>query len=168
MCSCLEWQFLLFPPSQSGKSVESLQPSVCWSRKKKHVHESAQRMSSSVSIPDGLALDVIQRFLQRSSVVSAASAKYLNPKIQTFFLVDLVSVPSADLYWDHFTSNTEWRKVWSLPRQTKSTKSHSNKSTDLIPKVLLSKSKFKVELNISCTFYQKQPETSCHSCWSCD
>uniref|UniRef100_A0A3B3I0R1 Reverse transcriptase domain-containing protein n=1 Tax=Oryzias latipes TaxID=8090 RepID=A0A3B3I0R1_ORYLA len=99
------------------------------------------------------------------------SAKQLNSKIRALFQDNLVSVPSAIFYWANFTSNIDWKKVWSLPQKYFLTNKVKEISFKLLHRFYPAKhylTKFKADINTSCTFCQKQPETCSHLFWSCE
>jgi len=93
-----------------------------------------------------------------------------NYKIRSLFLREIISTPYVIFYWNSFFSNVNWTQVWSLPQKFLLTNKVKEISYKLIHRVYPTKvflQKFKINIDLKCSFCECSTETTSHLFWSC-
>lgn len=93
-----------------------------------------------------------------------------NSCIRTLFQRNIVSLPYVHSFWNRFSDDIVWKKVWLLPNQYLITNKIKEVSFKLIHRIYPTKHflvKFKSDIDTNCTFCNNSLETMVHLYWYC-
>lgn len=95
-----------------------------------------------------------------------------NRNIRSLFLKNDVSIPHAVSKWNSLVENILWKKVCTLPNKYLLVNKVKEISFKLLhqyyPVKTFIVSRFKLNIDVNCTFCYSQPETVLHLFWYCD
>ena len=93
-----------------------------------------------------------------------------NCGIRSLFQNDIVSVPYVVAYWNNCVSDLNWKKIWTLPSTLLITNKMKEVSFKIIHRYYPSKlflQRFKLDIDVNCSFCNMYPEDVTHLFWNC-
>jgi len=93
-----------------------------------------------------------------------------NCNIRALFQKDIISVPNVVSYWNSFTPDLNWKKIWCLPSKYMITNKIKEVSFKIIHRFYPCKiflRKYKKDIDVDCSFCSQSLEDLYHLFWSC-
>ncbi|XP_025760554.1 uncharacterized protein LOC112845342 [Oreochromis niloticus] len=112
----------------------------------------------------------IQTFVGK--ICFCKQSKNNNKSIRALFQSTITTLPYVIFFWNRLSDGIMWNEVWKLPNQFLITNKIKDISYKLIHRIYPSKdylqSKFKLDIDTSCSFCKTSKESTIHLFWFCN